>query len=104
MTNLDIDKSWPKWNKFATTREASNPLNPVYRLAKVEYVQPEPPKFIRDTMALTNIEGARPKKIRELSTRETNKTADIDGASPKMRKQRKMLGGYNSLDYNDVTK
>lgn len=32
LTNSDIEGSKPQWNKFKTTREPSNPLNPVYRL------------------------------------------------------------------------
>jgi hypothetical protein len=61
LSNLDIAKSWPKWNKFDTTRQASNPLNPVYKLTHVEYVKPDPPKFIRDSMTVNDLEGARPK-------------------------------------------
>jgi hypothetical protein len=86
-----------------TNREPSNPLNPVYKLAKVEYVEPEPPKFIRDNLNVNDVDGARPKFVRELKTRESNKVSDIDGASPKIRKHRKMFGGYSNLNYTDVT-
>lgn len=77
MTNKDIEKSWPKWNKFDTSRDPSNPLNPVYKLAKVEYVKPDPPKYIRDSMIVTDIDGAKPKIERIMNTRETNKVTDI---------------------------
>ena len=61
LNNKDIEKSWPHWNKFVTTRSPTNPLNPVYTLSKVEYVPPEPVKFIRDQMNVDDLEGARPK-------------------------------------------
>jgi hypothetical protein len=32
LTNEDIQGSKPQWNKFITTRQPSNPLNPVYKL------------------------------------------------------------------------
>jgi hypothetical protein len=38
-----------------------------------------------------------------LSTRETNKIQDIEGASPKVRKHRKMFETYSNINYNDVT-
>lgn len=103
LSNLDIAKSWPKWNKFDTTRQASNPLNPVYKLAHVEYVKPDPPKFIRDSMNVSDLDGARPKQERVLNTRETNKIHDIEGASPKVKKHRKMFETYSNINYNDVT-
>lgn len=103
LTNSDILGSWPKWNRFDTKREPSNPLNPVYKLAHVEYVPPEPLKFIRDNLRVDDVDGARPKFVRELKTRESNKVNDIEGASPKIRKTRKMFGAYNNLNYADVT-
>jgi hypothetical protein len=50
-----------------------------------------------------DVDGARPKFVRDLKTRESNKVNDIEGASPKIRKNRKMFGGYNNLNYADVT-
>ena len=52
---------------------------------------------------MNDVDGARPKFVRELKTRESNKVSDIDGASPKIRKHRKMFGGYSNLNYTDVT-
>ena len=59
MTNLDIQGTWPKWNKFNTKREPSNPLEPKYKLASFEYVPPEPLPFRRDQMAVDDIAGAK---------------------------------------------
>ena len=44
----DIKWSKPKCVKFTTSRIGGNPLNPQYKLQSVEYVDPEPLKFIRD--------------------------------------------------------
>lgn len=91
-------------NKFVTTREPSNPLNPVYRLSKVEYVKPEPLKFIRDQMKHDDIEGSRPKHKRKLETRESNKISDIEGTKRHEKRKRLLFSGYDNMNYDDVTK
>ena len=48
LTNSDIEKSKPQCQRFFTSRQPSNPLNPEYKLSKVEYREVTPPKFIRD--------------------------------------------------------
>lgn len=90
--------------KFVTTRQPSNPLNPVYKLSHVEYVKPDPPKFIRNHLDISDLEGARPKFVKELKTRVTNHIADIDGSSPKVKRQRQRFAGYSSMNYDDVVK
>ena len=90
--------------KFVTTRQPSNPLDPVYKLSVVEYVKPDPPKFIRNGMDISDVDGARPKFVRELKTRPTNNVADIDGSSPKVRRKRERMAGYSSMNYDDVVK
>jgi len=102
LTNRDIQGTWPKWNKFDTTREPANPLEPTYKLQKVKYIKPDPPRFLRDAMQIDDVEGARPKKVKQLETRNSNNVSDIFGASPKKRYARKTV--YNSVNYNDVTK
>lgn len=62
-----------------TTRQPSNPLNPVYKISEVEYRPPTPPKFIRDSINNADIEGARPKQEKYYETRDTMKVEDIDG-------------------------
>lgn len=104
LSNSDIEKSKPQMLKFVTTRPPSNPLDPVYKLAHVEYVKPDPPKFIRDSIDISDVEGARPKFVRELKTRATNSISDIDGSNPKVRKFRQRFEGYNSMNYDDVVK
>lgn len=47
LTNNDIDRSKPQFQKFQTNRVV-NPLNPNYSLPKTEQVPVDPPKFLRD--------------------------------------------------------
>lgn len=102
LTNDDINGSKPNWNKFDTTRQPSNPLNPVYKLQSFTYVPPEAPKFIRDAMGINDIEGTRPVKKREFSERDTLLVTDIPGA--KSRGARMARTFYKNIDYNDVTR
>jgi len=83
LTNADIEKSKPNYIKFSTTRLASNPLNPVYKLSEVEYRPPTPPKFIRDQISNQDIDGAHPKKAKYYETRNLMDVKDIDGAKAK---------------------
>ena len=60
LSNADIAGSKTQVTKFVTTREPSNPLNPVYKLASFKYIAPEPSKFVRDAMTVDDIEGSKP--------------------------------------------
>ena len=55
LTNADIAGTKTQVQKFTTTRPPSNPLNPVYKLPSFTFVPPDPPKFIRDSMAVDDI-------------------------------------------------
>ena len=80
-------------NTFNTKRAPSNPLNPKYKLASFEPLEPEIPKFIRDSINIDvpsilnskDIKGARPrtfhKKIENVKDLLDN--TDIDGSRPK---------------------
>ena len=87
----DIEGSQPNGVKFKTKRQPQNPLCPVYKLAEVVFVAPDPPKFIRDAMAVSDIEGAKPKKAVERATRDNYNCGDIDGAKPKFIRERKEI-------------
>lgn len=98
----DIEGSRPDIVKFKSTREPSNPLNPVYKLQKVEYVAPEPPKFVRDNMVIDDIEGVRTVPFHNASGRDPLAVKDIEGAQikqPYLRKQE-----FDAFNYHDVTK
>ena len=100
LTNNDIDKSKPQFQKFQTKRVV-NPMNPNYSLPKAEIIQAEPPKFIRDNITNDDIDGAKPKKPKYFATRETMKVDDIEGTKSKPYPNRKTR--YSSYDYSDVT-
>ena len=80
LTNADIEGTKTQVNKFITTREPSNPLNPVYKLPKFVYVPSEPPKFVRDAMTIDDIDGARPVAKKKFAPRDTINCFDIKGA------------------------
>jgi hypothetical protein len=104
LTNLDIVGSTSQCNKFQTTRQSSNPLEPKYRLPAVEEMPEEVPKFIRDNIGIHDIDGARPRKYFRWQTREGIKISDIDGSSKKNKKIRKDEPPYHYMDYRDVTR
>ena len=69
LTTHDIEHSRPDCVKFKTMR-SNDPLNPSYKLSKVEIQPATPPKFIRDNLAYDDIDGAKPKKPKYYETRE----------------------------------
>lgn len=70
---------------FESTRTPSNPLEPVYRLPSFQPMPPPEPKFIRDSIAVKDIEKAAPKpQIQYKFLRESNYIGDIAGAQPKL--------------------
>ena len=82
-------------------------MNPNYRLAEVEVRPATPPKFIRDAMAIDDIERCRPKAdaMQGRAIRDVMKTDDIQGTKAQMRhRPRQNSGGFTTYDYTDVTK
>ena len=55
----DIKFAIPQCVKFTTTRKATDPLNPEYKLQSSTFVNPEVPKFMRDQMNVCDIPGAK---------------------------------------------
>jgi hypothetical protein len=49
----------------------------------VEFIAPEPLRFIRDQMAVDDIDGSKPKVEKHLATRDNYNINDIEGAKPK---------------------
>eukprot|EP01016_Furgasonia_blochmanni_P037828 TRINITY_DN4499_c0_g2_i1.p1 TRINITY_DN4499_c0_g2~~TRINITY_DN4499_c0_g2_i1.p1 ORF type:complete len:494 (+),score=50.35 TRINITY_DN4499_c0_g2_i1:144-1625(+) len=101
MTNEDIKGSKPQQHKFVTTRSPTNPLTPEYVLPYAEVRVPTPPKFVRDSIDIQDIDGARPNPyMRYKVNRQTMRVDDIEGAKPKppfYPKDRK-----NPLDVKDI--
>ena len=82
-------------------------MNPNYNLSKVEVRPATPPKFIRDAMAIDDIDKSKPKAdiMAGRATRDVMKIDDIGGTRAQQRhKPRQNAGGYTSYDYNDITK
>ena len=107
LTNKDIEKSSPQMNHLKTSR-CTNPLEPKYNLPKVEDYPPEVPKFIRDSIDIKDISGARPQKYFQWKTRETFPLDNhgIEGSKTKKTYVRKNLGStkYHYIDYSDLTR
>lgn len=107
LTNKDIEKSSPQMNHLKTNR-CTNPLEPKYNLPKVEDYPPEVPKFIRDSIDIKDISGARPQKYFQWKTRETFPLDNhgIEGSKTKKTYVRKNLGStkYHYIDYSDLTR
>ena len=107
LTNKDIEKSSPQMNHLKTKR-CTNPLEPKYNLPKVEEYPPEIPKFIRDSIDIKDISGARPQKYFQWKTRETFPLNNhgIEGSKTKEAYVRKNLGSikYHYIDYGDLTR
>ena len=106
LTNKDIEKSSPQM-KHLKTRRCTNPLEPVYCLPKVEEYPPPVPKFIRDSIDIKDISGAKPQKYFQWKTRETFPLDNhgIEGSKTKEHYVRKKVGNskYDYIDYSDLT-
>lgn len=95
----DIDKAFPKKINVFSQRKV-NPLEPKYILPKPNTSSPiPPPKFIRDSIGISDIEGTHPHPI----FRDFHKTIpeDVKGSHPRIPYERKVI--HNSLDFRDVT-
>lgn len=66
LSNSDIPGTKPDCVKFKTSRKDCDPLNPTYKLQSVEFVPYPVPRFIRDNIDNTDIEGAQPRKKKEI--------------------------------------
>ena len=73
---------------FCTNR-VIDPLAPQYKLPSFEAPPPYVPKFIRDHMDCSDVEGAKPAKRHHSKVRDTFGVADIDGAQPKAMPKRR---------------
>jgi hypothetical protein len=60
LATSDIPGTQPNIVEFKTTRVGHNPLNPVYKLPRVETKPWTPPRFLRDSMPNDDIEGSKP--------------------------------------------
>ena len=103
LSNEDIENSKPNCAKCKMARN-TNPLMPKYSLPKCEEMPIENnTKFIRNTLDIDDIEGAKPKKfISTIFLRDSLNKDDLKDSFPKKPYIRK--DKYNNMDYNDIYK
>ncbi|EGR33205.1 hypothetical protein IMG5_059480, partial [Ichthyophthirius multifiliis] len=82
LCNKDIKGSIPQINKFQTTRQSFNPLQPVYKLPSVQIRVSTPPKFIRDNIQIDDIQGTKPNR-RCFKQRNVDIYTEIEGSRSK---------------------
>ena len=101
LSNSDIEFSSPQCVKSKIKRHL-NPLEPKYILSKGTPYPPYEPKFIKDSINVEDIEGAKPTKvIGRMQLRNTMNIKDIKDSwtkKPYIRKSK-----YEYIDYTDVT-
>jgi hypothetical protein len=91
-------------SKHIKSKDIINPLEPKYKLPKVECLDPPVPKFIRDNIQINDIQGSFPKKYYKWETRKGFFNMDVEGSAPKKRKERSSNTKYDYINYNDVTR
>ncbi len=105
LSNKDIEKSSPNAVQFKTIRKI-DPLQPKYNLSKLEEYPPEVPRFIRNSIDVSDIPGTNPKKQNFIKIKEnlTDKLNNIEGSRAKIPYYRTNLGKlkYHYLDYSDL--
>ena len=101
LSNADIEFSSPRCVKNKIKRHL-NPLEPKYQLPKGIPYPPYEPKFLKDSINVDDIEGAKPTKIiGRMQLRDTMNIKDIKDSwtkKPYIRKSK-----YEYIDYTDVT-
>ena len=86
LNTQDIEGSQPNIVKFKTQRIGTNPLNPTYNVSQVEKRPITPPRYIRDSISIDDIDGAKPKKVPVYEVRNVIQVDDIQGAAPRRAK------------------
>ena len=101
LSNSDIEFSNPQCVKSKIKRHL-NPLEPKYTLPKGNPYPPYESKFIKDSINVDDIEGAKPRKvIGRIELRDTLNIKDIKDSWTKKPYIRKTKFEY--INYNDVT-
>lgn len=104
-TNLltsDIPSASPNVLQFKTSRKDHNPLTPVYNLASFEVKPSTPPRFLRDSINIDDIEGTKPSVYSKWQTRNSSDVKDIFGATAKPRRNLNKPDLMNPKDINTI--
>jgi hypothetical protein len=79
--DIEGARSRKNHKKMALTQRRINPLQPEYDLPTFETMQPYKPRFLRDTMDFSDIEGTQSRPLQRFAPRDSiNKVDDIVGA------------------------
>lgn len=107
----DIEGAQPKTNMFRTRRSV-NPLNPVYKLPSHEALPFEPLRFLRDSIDVSDIDGARARPAPQSEPRNSHDVGDIEGAHASWRSHKRAalermrsvgVKKADSLEVSDIT-
>lgn len=101
--NKDIEKSCPRKNGFTTNRVPTNPLDPIYNLPVIKEDEYEIPKFIRDSIQVDDIDGARPRKgLKYIEKLNRNYSSEIETRSNRRNFVKKKELANRYIDYKDI--
>lgn len=103
-TNLltsDIPNANPNVLQFKTSRKDHNPLTPIYNLPTFEVKPSTPPRFIRDSINIDDIEGCKPSVYSKWQTRNTD-IKDIFGATAMPKRNLNKPDLMNPKDINSI--
>jgi hypothetical protein len=95
----DIDYAQPSSKEFKSTR-TGQPMEPVYNLPKFEVRPFTPPKFIRDSIDASDIQGTKPDAYFKWNMRDHIGVADIEGTRPTPEVTRKKADFTDPRDIN----
>lgn len=94
-------------DKMLRTGRHVNPLVPVYSLPSYQTYSHEHPKFLRNTLDVSDIDGAAPKIPRKFEPRVTMQADDIEGAQanwrPRHRRARLEAPPMDNMYIADIT-
>lgn len=95
-------------DKFLQTNRHIDPLNPNYNLPSFSPAEPHVPKFIRDPLSISDIDGTKSTPLAKYDMRTMNKIDDIEGTQPswKPRHARARLEAppKDIMEVNDISK
>lgn len=107
LTNDDIPGTKAKPYTFKTTR-CVDPNDPSYTLPSVDMKPPTPPRFMRNHIDVSDIEGAGPRAPRVFEPRDSFNTNDIEGAQagwkPRHKRRSNKKALRNTLSVDDIVK
>lgn len=103
LSNSDIEYSQPRPKTFKTTR-STNPLCPDYRISDAEDRPVTPPKFIRDSFNVSDIEGTKAKPLyRRQHERDPLAVSDIPGTTVGWKPEfKRRTSPSKALDTTDI--